>query len=308
MNLEVIKDAVTSKFARQILTTQKHSPKLLFAAGVAGVVGTVVLACRATLKVEGTLEDHENREKFLMSTDSKNDDEKAKELSKLKIKLILDLTKPYLLPAFLGAVSIASLTGSHVILEKRNGALLAGYAALDRAYKEYRQRVTAEYGVETDRKFAMGFGDKIVTEKLADGTTATKAVQTRKGAGGGSPYAVLFDEKSKHFSTEPGRNAHTLTMLQSQLNDKLRNKGFVYLNEVLETLDLPKQKAGQYVGWIYTRDEEANPGDNYISFGLWENDPNFVEDFLSGAHRMGVWLDPNVAGVIHDLIDWDSSR
>ena len=44
MNFSDIKDLATSKVARQVLQTQKHSPKILFAAGVVGVATTVVLA------------------------------------------------------------------------------------------------------------------------------------------------------------------------------------------------------------------------------------------------------------------------
>ena len=37
------------------LVAQKNSPKMLFIGGVAGMVGSTVLACRATLKVEQVL-------------------------------------------------------------------------------------------------------------------------------------------------------------------------------------------------------------------------------------------------------------
>jgi hypothetical protein len=48
MNLEQIKNVVTSKVARQILLGKKHSPTILFVAGSVGVVTSTVLACRAT--------------------------------------------------------------------------------------------------------------------------------------------------------------------------------------------------------------------------------------------------------------------
>ena len=48
--------AVTRKAGRVALLASKNSPEILFGAGVVGVVGTVVLACRATLKVSDVLE------------------------------------------------------------------------------------------------------------------------------------------------------------------------------------------------------------------------------------------------------------
>src|SRR4051794_36288742 len=54
--MRFVPNAVSMGLARQILLTQKNSPKLLLGAGVVGMIGSTVLACRATLKVEDILE------------------------------------------------------------------------------------------------------------------------------------------------------------------------------------------------------------------------------------------------------------
>lgn len=309
MNLESIRELVSSKMARQILITQKHSPKILFGAGVVGVVGATVLACRATLKLDETLkagEDQIEREKALhakVKGEAYSDQLLSKNIAKANFKTGMDVVKLYAPAVGLGVVSVAALTGSHVILSKRNTAVMAAYAAMDRAYKEYRERVRNEYGDEVDQKFSTTYGytEIDVEEKTADGKTKTVKEKVL-GKTGTSPYAALFDETSKFFSPEPGRNQMTLGMKQSWANDKLRAHGHLFLNEVYDMLGLPRTKAGAVVGWVWRREDEQKTGDNYVSFGVFENDPEIVTDLLDGSHDAGVWLDFNVDGVILDLI------
>lgn len=301
MNLEAIKTAVTSKAARQIFLTKKHSPQILFVAGAVGVVGTVVLACRATLKTGDILEKHETLARMAKSH---GDDEEivTKNSHKLQVNTALAITKAYLPAIGLGLVSIGALAGGQVILTKRNGTLMAAYIGLDRAYNEYRARVASEYGVDTDRKFSLGGEEVAATEKLANGTEQMKLkMLLPENHEGRSPYAALFDEKSKKFSREPGRNAMTLEMNQSWATDKLRAQGHLFLNEVLDMLDLPRSPQGQFVGWLYDPKDPEFKGDGYVSFGIWENDDDYVGSFLDGREHV-IWLDFNVDGPIYDKI------
>jgi uncharacterized protein DUF6353 len=310
MNFEAIKAGVASNFARQILVTQKHSPKILFVAGSIGVVGTVVLACRATLKTDEVLQEHErNVSKIKAKVEGHNQfeilstEDGDKQLHKLQIKTAVDIAKLYAPAVGVGVVSIAALTGSHVILTKRNGAVMAAYAGLDRAYKRYRQNVIDVHGKEDDQKFASGARDVHVEEQLANGKTKI-TVKTEMDKGGkysGSPYAALFDEKSQWWTPMPGGNAEIIFMRQSWANDKLKSKGHLFLNEVYDFLDLPRTKAGAVVGWVYDPSNKDHAGDNYVSFGVFDNDDETAERFVLGQEK-SIWLDFNVDGVIYNLL------
>lgn len=301
MNLDSIKSLVVDKTARQVLLTQKHSPKILFAVGVVGVVGTVVLACKATLQVSDKLDQFEEDKQRVAARNADSEERYDKQLRNLQVKTAIDIAKPYLLPLGLGIVSVGALTGSHVILTKRNTAGMAAYAAVDRAFKEYRQRVASELGVDTDRKFATDIENSVVEEKTADGKTISKAKSTIVGKSG-SPYAACFDEKSKHYTRMPGMNRNFIDMQQSWANDKLRAKGHVFLNEVYDMLGLPRTKEGSVVGWVYDREDPNHTGDNYITFGVFDNPVEVVDDFLAGDYNQGIWLDFNVDGMIYDKI------
>ena len=81
---------------------------------------------------------------------------------------------------------------------------------------------------------------------------------------------------------------------QEYFNDKLKAQGYLFLNEVYESLGFQKTKAGQMVGWTY--DEEHPNGDNFVDFGIYDS-----ASFVNGYER-SIILDFNVDGVILDLM------
>jgi hypothetical protein len=298
MDLNDLKVVATSKAARQLLLTRKHSPKIMFVAGVVGVVGTVVLACKATLKLDEVLDEYEKTSADLAVIEKEVGD---KELTKLKVKLALNVTKLYAPAVGVGALSVGLLTGSHVVLTKRNTAVMAAYAALDRAHKQYRERVTEALGEDVDREFANGLVDHDTTEKTAEGKTLTKTKKVATHANGLSAYAVIFDERSHHFTKEPGMNPIIISTRQMQANDKLRAQGHLFLNEVYDLLGLPRTREGSVVGWVWRRENEPKNGDNYVSFGVFDGDKERAQAFIDGDEEC-IWLDFNVDGVVWDKI------
>ena len=303
MKLSLIKAAVQSKAARQIFLAKKNSPTIFFVAGTVGIIGTVALACRATMKSSGILDlaelevSHYQEE---AGTEQMSHEDATAKILKIKRKAALDIAKGYLPAIGLGVLSIGALTGSHVILTKRNATVMAAFAALDKGFREYRQRVVEDYGKDVDRKYVTGVEDVFTEEKMADGSVITTSGKLLPGRFGGSPYAIVFDEQSPKFSKEPGRNAHTIMMVQSYANDKLKANGHLFLNEVYDLLGMPRTPAGTQVGWLYNHDEN-HEGDGYVDFGVWTGEASFVEAFIDGKHYY-VTLDFNVDGPIWNKI------
>src|SRR3954453_15767547 len=54
--MKFISEAVSRKIAAQALLGKKNSPTILFGARVVSMVGSTVLACRATLKLQDALQ------------------------------------------------------------------------------------------------------------------------------------------------------------------------------------------------------------------------------------------------------------
>jgi len=293
MNLSGIKNFVTSKAARQILTVQKHSPVLLFGAGVVGVTATVVLACRGTLKLEDTLIHHQKNMDSLDEVKSRMTEEEAvKTKALIYTKTVMEIGKLYAPAVVVGVVSIGCLTGSHVVLTKRNAGLTAAYAALEKGFDQYRKRVADEFGEDKDREFRHG------AIKVTEENEKGERVTTLKVNPDGKPsiYAKLFDEHSSSWNDDPTYNLVFLRAQQQILTDRLRAKGHLFLNEVYDDLGLERTPAGQVVGWV------MGNGDDYVDFGIFnkEMEPEHLA-FFTGREN-AIWLDFNVDGLVYELI------
>lgn len=299
MNLSAIKQVVTSKAGLAILAGQKHSPAILFGAGVVGMVGTVVLASRATLKLSDTLDEFEfNKAASAAALEDKRiGDETAKSNNIiLHTHLVLDIAKLYAPSVILGTASIGALGGSHYILTKRNAQITTAFVALDKAFKEYRGRVVADQGEDKDREYMYGKSTREVFSETKKGEP--KVTQVATFGDGSSPYSVVFDSDNKNWQQTHEYNAFFLRQQQNYLNDRLRAKGHVFLNDAYRELGFPDTAAGAVTGWKW----QGN-GDNFIDFGCWtDNTLEDIREFMRNGDR-GVLLDFNVDGVIYRDIE-----
>lgn len=297
MNLKAISSAVASKLARPMLQAQKHSPTLLFGAGVVGVVATVVLASKATLKLESVLEETEknvNTAKNLEHTDYSEAD-RNKDLTLIYAKAAMQIGKLYGPAVVVGVASIAALTGSHMILNKRNVGLTAAYATLERGFNEYRKRVSGELGEEKERELRYGHLSREIVEETDEGPVVKNVP-----VGDRSMYARLFDRyTSQSWQDGPGYNQMFLNCQQNYANDLLNARGHVFLNEVYDMLGLERTPEGQVVGWVKHSVDDG--GDGFIDFGIIDGNVHEAILFINGDEK-SIWLDFNVDGVVYDKI------
>jgi hypothetical protein len=285
--------AISKTVARNGLVLQTKSPGLLFGAGIVGVIGSTVLACRATLKMEEVL--GEAKSKLDMAKGLEHADyserDRQKDITTIYVQSGVKVLRAYGPAIIVGGLSIAALTSSHNILSRRNAALMSAYAAMEKGFAEYRARVVEKYGEDEDRN--MRYGSR--TEVVKEGKVTHQI--TRVGTDTPSIYARFFDEYSTSWSKEPEYNLVFLTCQQNYANDLLRSRGHVFLNEVYDLLGIPRSEAGAVVGWI------LGVGDDYIDFGVWDDRTNSrVRDFVNGWEG-AILLDFNVDGVIFDKIE-----
>lgn len=299
--MNLIPTSLSRAVAARTLLLQKNSPTILFGAGVVGMVSSTVLACRATLKLEETIAEVENNSNVhkRMRRDSPerySEKELKKDLQRNVLEGAIEVGKLYAPSVVLGVASIGMLTKSHNILTKRNAALTAAYAALDRGFREYRQRVVEKYGEDVDDEMRYG-----VYKYQMDPTEKGKKpkIVNRVGPDGESIYARFFDEYNANWSKDPEINLIFIRCQQQYLNDLLHARGHVFLNEAYDALGMERSSAGQVVGWLMACHGE---GDNYIDFGVFRGETQEARDFVNGRER-SILLDFNVDGVIFDKID-----
>ena len=286
--------------ARQVLKTQKHSPAILFGVGVVGVVTTVVLASKSTLKLEKVLEKTQEKLKDAKKASDLNDPDYSdadykQDVTVVYVRSIGSIAKLYGPAILVGVASICALTGSHYILTKRNASLMAAYAVLEKGFAEYRQRVLNEVGSDKERELRYGSETYEVIEDTKKGPKAIE--KKRVSPHGASIYAKFFDDKSSSWSPDPMYNLMFLRANQNSANDTLQARGHIFLNEVYDDLGIERTREGSVVGWLRNKG-----GDNFVDFGIFDSeDKDRFYDFVTG-HEGSVLLDFNVDGVIYNKI------
>lgn len=299
-NKTEIMKSVNGVASKAVMKLKKHSPEILVVAGIAGTVVSAVLACKATTKVaeildetKGTLDTiHEGMETGAINGQEYTTEDGKKDTVVVYAQTGVKLAKLYGPAIILGTLSITSILASNNILRKRNVALGAAYAAIDKSFKEYRGRVIERFGEQVDTELKYGIKAKKFEEIEVDPETG-KEKKVKKTVMVADPnlqsdYAVYFDSKSRNYETNPDYNRMFLKAQQAFANDKLQTRGHLFLNEVLDDLDLPRTPAGQIVGW--TKDGP----DGYINFRIVEVERE-IED---GRHEPALLLDFNVEGNI----------
>ena len=299
-NKTEIMKSVNGVTSKAVMKLKKHSPEILVVAGIAGTVVSAVLACKATTKVaeildetKGTLDTiHEGMKTGAINGQEYTTEDGKKDTVVVYAQTGMKLAKLYGPAIILGTLSITSILASNNILRKRNVALGAAYAAIDKSFKEYRGRVIERFGEQVDTELKYGIKAKKFEEIEVDPETG-KEKKVKKTVMVADPnlqsdYAVYFDSKSRNYETNPDYNRMFLKAQQAFANDKLQTHGHLFLNEVLDDLDLPRTPAGQIVGW--TKDGP----DGYVNFRIVEVERE-TED---GRHEPALLLDFNVEGNI----------
>lgn len=304
-----IKANLIQKYYKCENVVRKHSPEILATVGVVGVIGSTVMACKATTKLSGIME--ESKETVEKIKDVVNDPSYADRYSEEDAKKDMTITyvqtgvkiaKVYAPAIALGTFSLSCLLASNNILRKRNAALSAAYFTIDKSFKEYKERVKERFGEEVEREIRYNIKAQEVEVTTVDENgnevTTTETVKVAD-PNGYSAYARFFDESCSAWQKDAEYNLMFLKSQQQYANDLLIARGRLFLNEVYEMLGIERTKAGQVVGWVYNPDEPV--GDNFVDFGIYDMDSDRARAFVNGLER-NILLDFNVDGNIWDLM------
>lgn len=300
---------ISGTISRAQFALKKHSPEILIIAGVAGVVASTVMACKATTKVseilENTKDEIDTIHEYLENPDKKEEysqEDSNKDIFIVYYQTGLKLAKLYGPSVLLGVTSLASILASHNIIRKRNAALSAVCASLNTGFKEYRERVVERFGKEIDHELRYNIKSKEIKETIIDENgeekTVTKTVNVAD-PNTYSDYARFFDDGCAGWEKDPEYNLMFLKAQQQYANDLLKSRGHLFLNEVYDLLGMQRSQAGQVVGWVYRPNDPV--GDNFVDFGIYDVHKERNRDFVNGYERT-ILLDFNVDGNILEMM------
>ena len=305
---------ITRAFGKVGLKLKKHSPEILVVAGIVGTVTSAVMACKATTKAGDIVEkmkkdlDDIHKASELEDVDYTEEDIK-KDTTIVYAQTGIKFAKLYGPSVILGTASIVSILAGHNITRKRNAALTAAYAGVNKCFNEYRDRVVERFGEDLDRELrynikAKEFEEKIVDENTGEEKTVTNTVEVASSTAGFGPYTKCFDETCLEWRRDAEYNLMYLRQQENYANERLKRQGSLVLNDIFESLGIPKTKEGNIIGWVY---DEKNPErngvklHNHIDFGIFDINKEANRNFVNGYER-SIWLDFNADGNVMDLL------
>lgn len=310
MTTAAIMNTVSGTVNKIGFKVRKHSPEVLVVSGIVGVVASTVMACKATTKASGIMKETKQNldmihdcaaDEGLRESGKYTEEDKRRDLTIQYVQTGVKLAKVYGPAIVLGALSITSILASNNILRKRNVALAAAYATIDRTFKDYRKRVIEKLGEAADREFKYGIRKEKVEKTVIDEETGKekKVKETIEVTDydGASQYAKFFDECSEYWNKNAELNLTFLRAQQCFANDKLRSQGYLFLNDVYGMLGIAPTQAGQHVGWIYDPKNPDHKGNDYVDFGIYNIHRKENRKFVNGYER-SILLDFNVDGDI----------
>lgn len=214
-----------STFLKNTQTTlSKHSPKILTGVGIIGMVGTTVMAVKATPKAIELLEEAK----------------REKHEDKLTPVDVVKTTWRCYLPALItGGTSIICLVKANSISTRRNAALATAYNLSRNALSEYKDKVIETFGEKKEQVVI----DNIAKEKIKnDPVTSNEVIVTEKGT------TICYDGMFGRYFTS---DIDTVKRAINSINRAIVNNMYVSLNEFYSELGLPPVGIGEELGWNF---------------------------------------------------------
>lgn len=206
-------------------STVKHSPEILTGIGIAGMIGTTILAVGATPKAVRLI-------------DAKKEDLVVDKLSAADV--VKTCWKCYIPAAVTGAASVACIIGANSINAKRNAALTAAYTLSTTALKEYREKTLETVGEKKEKTIR----DKVSEEQIKKSPVSTdQIIVTEHGR------TLCYDPMSDRYFYS---DINKIKKAQNDLNEQILKDAFnqgVSLNDFYDELRLKHTSLGDDLGW-----------------------------------------------------------
>lgn len=213
---------------RTVNLAKSNSAEIFTALGIGGVVGTVVLASKASFNAARVID----REQYRIDQTPHPKELEPKE----KIKLVWKL---YIPTGIVGSASVACIIASAKQNGRRTAAAVAAYSLTEKAFSEYKEKVVEQIGANKEQKVR----DEIAQDKVTNHPSKEVII-----LGGGQ---VLCCELLTHryFRSD----MESLRKAQNQINALLVGQVFVSLNEFYDIIELPYTTISSNIGWEVDR-------------------------------------------------------
>lgn len=210
------------------LSIGKHSPEILTGIGIAGMIGSTVLAVKATPKALQLIEN----EKAELKTNY------------LTPKEVVKATwKCYVPSAVSAATSVACLIGANTVHARRTAALATAYTLSESYLKEYKEKVVETIGEKKE---------KTIREKVAQDRVERRQI---------SPSEIVITDKGDTLFLDPISDRLFRSDIESvhravnKVNYTMTHdpfEGSATLSDFYDELGLSRTLVSDKLGWNYS--------------------------------------------------------
>lgn len=195
---------------------KRNGATVLTCVGAAGVVATAVASAKATPKAMKLVE---------MEEELKGD--------KLTVWEKIKTAGPAYIPAaMIAATTIGCIFGAHGMNKRAQAALFSLYSMADRSYKQYKEKVAETLGEETDKKIMHAIANDHYTMDVRPEVITGQA-----------RFMDYYSLQIFDSTLETVQNAEKI------VNNLLRTRGYVFLNEYYGALGIPSIEDDYEMGW-----------------------------------------------------------
>lgn len=218
------------------MSMKKHSPEILTGVGIAGMITTTVMAVRATPKALALIEEAKCKK---VEINEINEDVCEKLTPVETVKAVWTC---YIPATIIGLLSVSCLIGASSVNLRRNAALATAYTLSESALKEYQEKVLEEVGEKKERAIR----DAVAKDNIEQNPLGTREIIITKNGGDTLCYDELF---GRYFYSDIDK----LKKIENELNRRMRDDGYISLNEFYYEIGLNGVKSGEDLGWNIDR-------------------------------------------------------
>lgn len=212
---------ISGIFVTALKQAKLHSPEILTAMGITGVISTSYLASKASVQ---------------MALDEESSFDPAKS-NKEKVKRYWKL---YIPTGISGALTIGCILGSSQASGRRTAAAVTAFSVTEKAFSEYKEKVVEQIGKNQEQKIR----DEIVQTTVI----ANPPKQEIMIAGTGHILCCeLYTQRYFRSDMEKLRKA------QNDINARVVNDVYVALDEFYDLLGLSYTSVSCKLGWTSER-------------------------------------------------------
>lgn len=231
--------SIVSESSRRLgRTLTRHSPTILTGLGVAGLLSSIALAVKGTIKAVEIV-DRECEFRLNQWENQTGEHRDSYPLDRILEPVeIVELTwKEYIPTAVMTATTIACMIGSNSIHLRRNAAMVSLFSITETALKEYQAKVVEKIGENKEEKIRGEIAQEKVDANPFDGKAV---VLTHHGS------MLCYDALSgRYFYSD----IETIRKAQNDFNERLLSEMSIPLNEFYADLGLDPIDMGAQTGW-----------------------------------------------------------